>query len=201
MFSAHCYGRERLALYTKCEDTCVLVECVLSNDGTRTGSGVFYTPDAAYVLTSWQVVADAVRRAVVHKGVRFEAVVEGRNEAIDVAVLRLSGFNAPPPYLPALGTAVAGMAVYALGYSDTVAHHVLKINRGSVASPVSVSQLGIVVADTDNGFSGGPCVDVHGRIVGIIKGGIGTSRCIINIVPAFVIHGFLLCAGLPGLRD
>lgn len=70
--------------------------------------------------------------------------------------------------------------VYALGYD---ALQQLACNRGSVASTKAGAVS--ITAHADNGFSGGPVVDLKGQLVGIIKAELGVTIKAVGITPAY----------------
>eukprot|EP00798_Chlamydomonas_sp_ICE-L_P031021 gene31021-biopygen5632 len=86
-------------------------------------------------------------------------------------------------------------SVYALGY--TGAENKPSCSKGSLSStmPGAVA----ITAHADDGFSGGPVVDKHGRLLGVVKGALGTTIMRIGITPNYDLHTYLLQAGYPGL--
>eukprot|EP00798_Chlamydomonas_sp_ICE-L_P031010 gene31010-biopygen5611 len=86
-------------------------------------------------------------------------------------------------------------SVYALGYTGT--ENKPSCSKGSLSStmPGSVA----ITAHADDGFSGGPVVDKHGRLMGVVKGALGTTIMRIGITPNYDLHTYLLQAGYPGL--
>jgi hypothetical protein len=56
-----------------------------------------------------------------------------------------------------------------------------------------------ITAQADDGFSGGPVVDKHGRLLGVVKSALGTTIMRIGITPNYDLHTYLLQAGYPGL--
>lgn len=89
----------------------------------------------------------------------------------------------------------ANSIVYALGFD---ALQQLACNRGSMASttPGAVS----ITAHADNGFSGGPVVDLRCRLVGIIRGPLGVTNFTVGITPACDLQTVLWNSGHPGLQ-
>lgn len=93
-------------------------------------------------------------------------------------------------------TTMADMAsVYAFGY--TGAEDQPSCSKGIVAStkPGAVA----ITAHADNGFSGGPVVDKHSRLLGVVKGSLGTTVLRVGITSNYDLHTYLLQSGYPGL--
>eukprot|EP00798_Chlamydomonas_sp_ICE-L_P032345 gene32345-biopygen13825 len=86
-------------------------------------------------------------------------------------------------------------SVYALGYTGT--ENKPSCSKGSLSStmPGSVA----ITAHADDRFSGGPVVDKHGRLLGVVKGALGTTIMRIGITPNYDLHTYLLQARYPGL--
>ncbi|PNH09128.1 hypothetical protein TSOC_004249 [Tetrabaena socialis] len=121
-----------------------------------------------------------------------EVLKAAANSVPDVAILR--GSRPAPRSL--LGVMCStGDTVYALGFSPKFNNP--RFSKGIVSSGTVGSVA--ITAHADNGYSGGPVVNVHGQLVGIIKGGLGTSILQVGITPAEAVHGFLLKSGQPGL--
>jgi hypothetical protein len=92
--------------------------------------------------------------------------------------------------------------VYAFGYSGgegMPAGQAPSCSKGLIASvtPGAVA----ITAHADDGFSGGPVVDYMGRLVGVVKEGMGTTLLRVGITPAYDVHSYLLQAGQPGLSS
>lgn len=86
-------------------------------------------------------------------------------------------------------------SVYALGYTGSETKPSCSKGSLSNAMPGAVA----ITAHADDGFSGGPVVDKHGRLLGVVKGALGTTIMRIGITPNYDLHTFLLQAGYPGL--
>lgn len=139
----------------------------------------------------------------------FKAVYpDGTEEAVQVL------FAPPPSNIPDLmllkgshksepfrGKAVTMMeTVYAFGYSGgegLQAGQLPSCSKGSIASVVPGAVA--ITAHADDGFSGGPVVDILGRLVGVVQGGMGTTILRVGIIPSYDVHSYLLQAGQPGL--
>jgi len=87
------------------------------------------------------------------------------------------------------------VSVYAFGYTGDEDQP--SCSKGSVASitPGAIA----ITAHADDGFSGGPVVDKHGRLLGVVKGPLGTTIMRVGITPNTDLHTFLLQSSYPGL--
>ncbi|GAX78990.1 hypothetical protein CEUSTIGMA_g6430.t1 [Chlamydomonas eustigma] len=57
-----------------------------------------------------------------------------------------------------------------------------------------------VTANADNGYSGSPVLSAQGYVVGMVKGGVGTTIKQVEVVAVKTIHDFLISKGLPGFK-
>ena len=128
---------------------------------------------------------------------------DGFEEDVDVVALPPPG-NVPDLMLlkgsrsaMRLGaTDLANMAsVYAFGY--TGAENKPSCSKGSLSS--SMPGAVAITSHADDGFSGGPVVDKHGRLLGVVKGPLGPTIMHVGITPNYDLHTYLLQAGYPGL--
>lgn len=149
---------------------------------TGVGSGVIIQKDAqyAYVVTNFHVVATAHRvQAVLTNGEKREAEIVGMDQITDLAVLKMSANGidnaAEIGDSSKLRAAEFVMAMgNPLGMGESITFGVVSVTRETV--PVSLSQNGVldweqevirVDAAINQGNSGGPLVDLNGRVVGI----------------------------------
>ena len=86
-------------------------------------------------------------------------------------------------------------SVYALGY--TGAENKPSCSKGSLSS--SMPGAVAITAHAEDGFSGGPVVDMHGRLLGVVKAPLDTTIMRVGITPNYDLHTYLLQAGYPGL--
>lgn len=146
------------------------------------GSGVIVQKDKqhAYIVTNYHVVASAHRvKAVLTSGEQREAEVVGLDQITDLAVLRVdaAGINqvAEIGDSSKLRAAEFVMAMgNPLGMGEAITFGVVSVISETV--PVSLAQNGVldweqevirVDAAINQGNSGGPLVDLNGRVVGI----------------------------------
>ena len=142
------------------------------------GSGFIFRADG-YILTNNHVVADAEKvRVQMQDGREFAATVAGRDPVTDVAVIKVDATDLPTVQLGDSDEMEVGDWVVALGYP---------LNLGSTATAGIVSAKGrsLRILQTDNpeapplehfiqtdaainrGNSGGPLIDLQGRVIGI----------------------------------
>lgn len=146
------------------------------------GSGVIVQKDEqyAYIVTNYHVVASAHRvKAVLTTGEQREAEVVGLDQITDLAVLKVDaagiGQVAEIGDSSKLRAAEFVMAMgNPLGMGEAITFGVVSVIRETV--PVSLAQNGVldweqevirVDAAINQGNSGGPLVDLNGRVVGI----------------------------------
>ncbi|MFC4778311.1 S1C family serine protease [Paenibacillus sp. GCM10023252] len=146
------------------------------------GSGVIYKKSGgkALIITNYHVVANAAAvKAVLMNGEKREAKVVGKDQITDLAVLEIDA--AGIDVVAEIGDSQklrAGEFVMAignpLGLGDSLTMGIVSKTRQIV--PVSLNQDGVydweqeviqIDASINNGNSGGPLIDMNGRVVGI----------------------------------
>jgi serine protease Do len=179
------------------------------------GSGVVI--DAGYVMTNAHVVANARRVEVVLPGPgedggaaahlaahgrRIDASIVGIAKELDLALLKIDETLSPPALPLADYDAVRqGQLVFAFGSPEGLRHSVTMGVVSAVARQPDVDNPLVYVqtdAPINHGNSGGPLVDVDGRIVGIntfILSEAGGSQG-----PGFAIPSALVGMAYPKLR-
>ncbi len=166
----------------------VLAERIVSSDGgdrtaaTAIGSGVIVRDDGM-VLTSQHVVAGARDIFItLHDGRRIRAVPVAADPRSDLAVLRIEATGLAPAKLSDAGAVRRGHIVLALGNPLGLAHD----GQAAVSEGI-VSAIGRPLPETFGleedryygdmiqttariapGNSGGPLIDIHGRVIGIV---------------------------------
>ncbi|HEY8571641.1 Do family serine endopeptidase [Phenylobacterium sp.] len=133
------------------------------------GSGFFISPDG-YIVTNNHVVENAQSIKVVLKDEReLQATVVGRDEATDLAVLKVEGRNFPFVNFENQAKPRVGDWVIAVGNP---------FGLGGTATAGIVSAYGRDIGDTfidfiqidapiNRGNSGGPTFDIYGRVIGV----------------------------------
>jgi S1-C subfamily serine protease len=151
------------------------------NAGSRSGLGTAWVLDRGenLIVTAAHVVNTGERFFVRSGVVESEAEVFGVAPCEDLAVLHV---RHPPegdaPALDDFGKASQGETVIALGYPETADAGRASSTRGVVSAPAAAfpdpaadvpAYPAVIRTDTalDPGFSGGPLVDLDGRLVGI----------------------------------
>jgi serine protease Do len=135
------------------------------------GSGFFISPDG-YIVTNNHVVENAETIKVVLKDeTELDAEVVGRDEATDLAVIRIKGKHGPFPFVnfenagkPRVGDWVITVGnPFGLGGTAT-AGIVSAYGRDIGETFVDYIQID---APINRGNSGGPTFDVYGRVIGV----------------------------------
>ena len=156
--------------------TVVHIEAIVKFNDRRsqvTGSGVLITPDGT-ILTNEHVVdkAEKVEVSVPGHRKKYPARVIGADRQTDVAVLEIEA-DAPLPAAP-IGSADAlrvGQWVLAIGnpygLEGTVSLGIVSAKGRNLEIPNVLNDFIQTDAMIDHGSSGGPLVDLQGRLVGI----------------------------------
>ncbi len=140
----------------------------------RTGSG-FLVDDEGHVLTNAHVVGDDRQVEVSIGGRRLGATVRGVEPSVDVAVLRLDGDpgDVAPLALaddPGLRVGDPVVAIGApFGLQGSLSTGVVSGLRRQIDSPNGFAITGVIQTDAalNPGNSGGPVLDLSGRVVGV----------------------------------
>jgi serine protease Do len=141
-------------------------------ESEATGSAVIVSPDGR-VLTNHHVVAGALAvQVILSDQRRFPARVIGTDPRTDLAVLRIEGGDAFP-WLP-LGDSdqvVVGQPVLAVGspfdFQSTVTMGIVSATGRRGLDDAEIQDYLQTDAAVNPGNSGGPLVDLRGRVVGI----------------------------------
>jgi serine protease Do len=135
------------------------------------GSGFFISPDG-YLVTNNHVVENAETIKVVLKDEsELEAVVVGRDEATDLAVLKVKGRNGPFPYVDFENSARPRVGDWVIAVGNP-------FGLGGTATAGIISAWGRDIGETfvdyiqidapiNRGNSGGPTFDIYGRVIGV----------------------------------
>ena len=143
---------------------------------TSTGTGFIVQPDG-YIVTNQHVI-DGARRVYVHlfDGREYEAEIVGEDAPSDIAVLRIDETNLPTASLGDSERLRVGEWVLAIGNPlgntlmfSVTAGIVSATDRSMFRSNSSRWAQEFIQTDAvaNRGNSGGPLVDLHGRIVGM----------------------------------
>lgn len=135
------------------------------------GSGVI-VDDRGYILTNNHVVEDSDRlRVVLHDELEYDAVLVGADPQTDLAVIRIDAPGLVPARLAEEGGLRVGQWVLAAGSPFGLP----KTITAGIVSAVGRGDMGIADygdfiqtdAAVNQGNSGGPLIDLRGRVVGI----------------------------------
>jgi len=160
----------------------VHIEAIVKFDDRRnqvTGSGVIATPDGA-ILTNEHVVDNAEKVTVSVPGWKrkFNARIIGTDRQTDIALLRIDA-GTPLPAAP-FGSAEdlkVGQWVLAIGnpygLDGTVSFGIVSAKGRDLGDTRLLNDFVQTDAMIDRGSSGGPLVDLEGRVVGINSRGQG----------------------------
>jgi S1-C subfamily serine protease len=173
-----------------------------------TGSGFVYDAEG-HIVTNYHVVQGAESVSVaLSNGEMYEAEIVGTDPATDLAVLKIEADNLPDPLpLTDSGQLKVGQFVIAIGNPFG--------QEGTLTVGV-ISALGRIIESPDGGFigeaiqtdaavnpgnSGGPLLDLRGRVVGVnsqiispsgASAGIGfavSSNAVTRVVPELIARG------------
>lgn len=132
------------------------------------GSGMVIGSDG-FVLTNNHVVSRAkVINVKFSNGQVFSGSILGRNEVIDLALVKINSVNLPTVELGDSNRAEQGDAVFVLGYPLGIEGDV-SFKEGTISRKIAVggTEYIEISADIHPGNSGGPLVDQSGQVVGI----------------------------------
>lgn len=141
----------------------------------KVGAGVIVDPDGT-IVTVYHVVSDAIQSGEIvvtlHDGKSHRARVVGVDEFTDLAVLRIEENGLVAAALGDSGEVRVGDVVLAFGnplsFRETVTHGIVSGTGRTALDRLSVEDNMIQTdAAMNKGNSGGPLVDVRGRVIGI----------------------------------
>ena len=139
------------------------------------GTGFLVDRDG-HILTNAHVVGDETDVDVTFEnGEELPAKVLGRDEALDVAVLKIASIPAGAAIIPlgSIRTLQVGDPLVAignpLGYRQTVTTGIVSALKRTIDSPNDTTIQNVIQTDAaiNQGNSGGPLIDRQGRVVGI----------------------------------
>ncbi len=143
------------------------------------GSGFFVSSDGLIVTNKHVVEAtDAIYTVFTNDGKRHEAKVVARDPVLDIALIKIEGFNFPYLSLGNSDSLLEGQTVIVIGnalgeFKNTVSVGVVSGLSRSVTAGSSFGKAELLdhVIQTDAainpGNSGGPLLDLSGRVIGV----------------------------------
>ena len=158
------------AIYRAAQPSVVLIDAV-----DRTGSG-FLVDARGHVVTNAHVVGDRTSVDVDLGGRRVRAVVRGVEPSVDVAVLTLEGSQGDVPPLGfgdsqgmRIGDPVVAIGA-PYGLNGSLSSGIVSGLRRQIDSPNGFAIQGVIQTDAalNPGNSGGPLLDMDGRVVGMV---------------------------------
>jgi serine protease Do len=139
------------------------------------GTGFFVAPDL--LVTNAHVLCGdgSGLEVVLGDGQTFPGMVERRDSWLDLALVRVDGFEAPPLPLGDASPLAQGDSLYFYGsprgldftLAQAMVSHAIRPIRG-----VAFVQLD---GNVNPGNSGGPLLDPHGRVVGVVTAMVGEA--------------------------
>ena len=140
------------------------------------GSGMIIDAEG-YILTNAHVVAGvSTAKVKLSDGQLYSAEVKGRDEIIDIAILKISGENFPFVKFGDSDAIAQGNNVFTLGYPFGLEGDV-SFKEGTISRRISDGDVTFLEtsAEIHPGNSGGPLVNHFGEVVGINSAGFGES--------------------------
>jgi len=137
-----------------------------------TATGFLITP-SGHILTACHAVHEASRIEVLHQGKTYPATVIIKDEAADVALLKINGANFPCLLVVPSIIAKTGDEVFTIGYPQVVLQGTeAKYTEGTISSlsgPGNNPKYFQISVPIQAGNSGGPLLDERGRAVGMVN--------------------------------
>lgn len=167
----------------------VVAVSVDKGNGFGSGSG-FFISSSGYLITNYHVVEGGLDIVVMRLSDRsqFSAALVGYDKELDLAILKADGTRFIPVEVGCSDELVVGDGVYAIG--NPMGYLYGTMTEGIVSSIISdrfaaldyPGRLLQTSAALNSGNSGGPLVDIYGRVVGItsakITGLVGGSTVV-----------------------
>ena len=161
------------AIYQAVRPSAVSLEVSIGDRPAGSGSGIIMTADG-YILTNHHVIENANAVTVITADdTRYDAALVGSDEFSDIAVLKIETSDLPAATFASSADAQVGDKVVAIGdplgieLRGTMTDGILcAINRDVVVSDRTMTLLQTNAA-LNSGNSGGPLVDLKGRVIGI----------------------------------
>jgi serine protease Do len=175
--------RRIVAVAEKVTPSVVHIQAIVKFDDRRnevTGSGLIVTADGA-ILTNDHVVDDAEKITVTVPGRKrkYPARLVGTDRQTDIALLRIDHGDDPPFAAASLSSESVRVGQWVLaignpyGLDGTVSLGIVSAKGRNLEIPDLLNDFIQTDALIDRGSSGGPLVDLEGRVIGINSRGQG----------------------------
>lgn len=172
-------------------------ESVLTiKSGERVGAGFIVSPDG-HGLTSAHLVGDSSQvTAVLANDEELDAKVTKTDEALDLALLKLDLKNLPAVHFAASSKLKQAARVAALGAPLGLKGSVTEGIVSALEREVKGKRYLQIDAALNEGNSGGPVIDEHGRVVGVATAVVKEAQNVGFAVPSDQAIAFLQDAGV-----
>jgi hypothetical protein len=145
-------------------------------NGKATGTG-FAVGEDGYIATAFHVVRDAKSVKVVIEGREWEAVVVGKDQSNDLAILKVDAPTRSTLTLARSADQKVGDEVFTTGFPDPqVQGENVKLTRGNINAASGMQDnttMFQISVGVHGGNSGGPLVNRKGEVVGLITSKLG----------------------------
>ena len=172
-------------------------ESVLTiKSGERIGAGFIVSPDG-HALTSAHLVGDSSHvTAVLANDEELDAKVTKTDKALDLALVKLDMKNLPAVHFAASSKLKQGARVAALGAPLGLEGSVTEGIVSALEREVKGKRYLQIDAALNEGNSGGPVIDEHGRVVGVATAVVKEAQNVGFAVPSDQAIAFLQEAGV-----
>ena len=165
---------------SKIYDATVLIETYSGGSLKSNGSGFFYKKDNkyAYIITNYHVLVENDVEVVTSKDERVKAEVLGKDEYLDLAVLRVDKkYASLVATINSSKNSLVGDTVFTVGsprgYKNTVTTGIISGKDRLVKVEVNNEDWLMKVIQIDasikEGNSGGPLLNINGEVIGIVS--------------------------------
>lgn len=168
------YNLSSSEIINKIKPTVVYIE---TSDGSGSGVIIETTGSIGYILTNAHVVTRSNSAQVeLSSSITLPAMVVGRNEIIDLAILKVTGQNITAAELGDSSNLSQGDKVFAFGFPFGLKGEV-SFKEGTMSRLLGRDGISYIETSVDlfPGNSGGPLVSEDGRVVGINTSILGLS--------------------------
>jgi len=146
---------------------------VTVKNGMAAGIGIILSQDGYIVTASHVVGRHTEAKVITGNGEKHEARVIGRDPYTDVALLKIEAEGLKPMELGDSQAIKTGQIVLALanpfGLQVSATQGLITSVRGTIRGPGGTVMEDTIVTDArlNPGYSGGPLIDVYGRMIGM----------------------------------